>query len=133
MLEQLKPQAPDKILMLVQMFRDDPRSDKIDLGVGVYKTAEGLTPIMRSVKAAEKLLWETETTKSYTGLAGDPAYGAAMRDMILAGAVSNDRVSAAATPGGTGAIRQPWCSVAPEPQGTRFTSLPGTTITRRGA
>ncbi len=106
MLEQLKPQAPDKILMLVQMFRDDPRSDKIDLGVGVYKTAEGLTPIMRSVKAAEKLLWETETTKSYTGLAGDPAYGAAMRDMILAGAVSNDRVSAAATPGGTGAIRQ---------------------------
>ncbi len=106
MLEKLKPQAADKILMLMQMFRDDPRSDKIDLGVGVYKTADGVTPIMRAVKAAEKMLWEVETTKAYTGLAGDPAYGVAMRDLILAGAVANDRVGAAATPGGTGAIRQ---------------------------
>ncbi len=106
MLENLKPQAADKILMLMQMYKDDPRKDKIDLGVGVYKTAEGVTPIMRAVKTAEKQLWETETTKAYTGLAGDPAYGVAMRDMILAGAVENDRVAAAATPGGTGAIRQ---------------------------
>lgn len=106
MFDTLKPQAADKILMLMQLFREDPRADKIDLGVGVYKTALGVTPIMRSVKTAEKLLWETETTKAYTGLAGDPAYGEAMRDLILAGAVSNDRVAAAATPGGTGAIRQ---------------------------
>jgi len=106
MLEHLKPQAADKILMLMQMFRDDPRDDKIDLGVGVYKTAEGVTPIMRAVKAAEKQLWEVETTKTYTGLLGDPAYGAAMRDLILADAVPADRVAAAATPGGTGAIRQ---------------------------
>jgi len=106
MLENLKPQAADKILMLMQMFREDPRTDKIDLGVGVYKTAEGVTPIMRAVKTAEKMLWEIESTKSYTGLAGDPAYGAAMRDLILAGAVENDRVAAVATPGGTGAIRQ---------------------------
>ncbi len=106
MLEELKPQAADKILMLMQMFREDPRDDKIDLGVGVYKTAEGVTPIMRSVKTAEKMLWEVEATKSYTGLIGDPAYGAAMRDLILAGVVANDRVAMAATPGGTGAIRQ---------------------------
>ncbi|MGB5557861.1 MAG: amino acid aminotransferase [Paracoccaceae bacterium] len=106
MLEKLKPQAADKILMLMQMFHDDPRSDKIDLGVGVYKTAEGVTPIMRAVKTAEKMLWEIEATKAYTGLAGDPAYGEAMRDLILAGAVANGRVAAAATPGGTGAIRQ---------------------------
>ncbi len=106
MLENLKPQAADKILMLMQMFREDPRTDKIDLGVGVYKTADGVTPIMRAVKTAEKMLWEVEATKSYTGLAGDPAYGSAMRDLILNGAVENDRVAAAATPGGTGAIRQ---------------------------
>jgi len=106
MLTNLKPQAADKILQLVQMYKDDPRKDKIDLGVGVYKTAQGVTPVMRAVKAAEKTLWETETTKAYTGLAGDPAYGAAMRDLILGGAVENERVAAAATPGGTGAIRQ---------------------------
>ena len=106
MLEDLKEPAADKILMLMQMFREDTRDDKIDLGVGVYKTADGVTPIMRAVKRAEKMLWEVEATKSYTGLAGDPAYGAAMRDLILDGAVENDRVAAVATPGGTGAIRQ---------------------------
>jgi aromatic-amino-acid transaminase len=105
MLEVLKPQAEDKILMLMRMFRDDPRDEKIDLGVGVYKDATGLTPVMRAVKAAEKKLWEVETTKTYTGLAGDPAYGDVMRDLILGDAVPAARVSAAATPGGTGAIR----------------------------
>ncbi len=88
------------------MFKADPRADKIDLGVGVYKDAGGLTPVMRAVKAAEKALWETEVTKTYTGLAGEPAFHAAMADMILGDAVPRDRVSAAATPGGTGALRQ---------------------------
>jgi hypothetical protein len=74
MLETLNPQPQDKILQLIAMFRDDPRTDKIDLGVGVYKDATGLTPVMRAVKAAEKQLWETEKTKTYTGLAGEPAY-----------------------------------------------------------
>ena len=53
MFSNLKEQPADKILSLVQRFKEDPRSDKIDLGVGVYKDANGLTPIMRSVKAAE--------------------------------------------------------------------------------
>ncbi len=106
MLSELKPQPADKILMMAQMFRDDPREDKIDLGVGVYKTADGITPVMRAVKTAERLLWEVEATKAYTGLAGDPAFGAAMRALILGDAVPAERVAAAATPGGTGAIRQ---------------------------
>ncbi len=106
MLTNLKPQPADKILQLMQMFREDPRTDKIDLGVGIYKDATGNTPVMRAIKAAEKQLWETETTKKYTALAGDPAYGDAMVDLVLGGAVARDRVAAAATPGGTGAIRQ---------------------------
>ena len=106
MLTSLKPQPADKILQLIQMFREDPREQKIDLGVGVYKDPTGLTPVMRAVKAAEKRLWETETTKTYTGLAGEPAYAAALTKLILAGAVSGDRVAAIATPGGTGAVRQ---------------------------
>jgi aspartate aminotransferase len=105
MLETLNPQPQDKILQLIAMFRDDPRTDKIDLGVGVYKDATGLTPVMRAVKAAEKQLWETEKTKTYTGLAGEPAYNAALVTMIL-GAGFADRAASVATPGGTGAIRQ---------------------------
>jgi aromatic-amino-acid transaminase len=106
MLDALKPQPQDKILQLIQMFRDDPRDAKIDLGVGVYKDATGLTPVMRAVKAAERKLWEAETTKTYTGLAGEPAFHAALSRLILADAVTPDRIAAVATPGGTGAIRQ---------------------------
>jgi aromatic-amino-acid transaminase len=61
---------------------------------------------MRAVKDAEKRLWETETTKTYTGLAGDPAFGEAMAELILGGTVARDRLAFAAQPGGTGAVRQ---------------------------
>ncbi|MEO3477393.1 amino acid aminotransferase [Phaeobacter sp. CAU 1743] len=106
MFEALKPQPADKILALMQMYREDPREQKIDLGVGVYKNAEGVTPVMRAIKAAEHKLWEEETTKAYTGLAGDPGYSDAMIKLILAGSVERGNVAAAATPGGTGAVRQ---------------------------
>ena len=106
MFADLKDQPVDKILALIAAFRDDPRPNKIDLGVGVYKDATGLTPVMRAVNAAEKQLWDTQTTKTYTTLAGDPVYADAMIDLVLAGAVPRDRIAAVATPGGTGAIRQ---------------------------
>ena len=106
MLSNLKPQPADKILGLIAMYRDDPRPTKIDLGVGVYKNADGLTPVMRAVKDAERRLVEEQTSKAYVGLAGDPAYADAMIDLILGNSVDRDRIAAAATPGGTGAVRQ---------------------------
>ena len=51
MFESLRPQPADKILQLMQLYKDDPRGDKIDLGVGVYKDATGLTPVMRAISA----------------------------------------------------------------------------------
>ena len=106
MFETLTPQPPDGILGLVAAYRADPRPDKIDLGVGVYKNADGVTPIMGAVKKAEQMLWGSETTKAYTALAGDPAYLDAMTGLVLGGAVARGQVSALATPGGTGALRQ---------------------------
>mgnify|MGYP001826644112 CR=1 FL=1 len=106
MFETLKSPPPDGILKLMQMYREDPRDGKIDLGVGVYKDASGLTPIMRAIKAAEHTLWETQDTKVYTGLAGDPAFADAMIDLVLASAVARETIAAVATPGGTGAVRQ---------------------------
>ena len=106
MFETLKPQPADKILALVQQFKDDPRPQKIDLGVGVYKNAEGVTPVMRAVKAAEHQLWQNETTKAYVGLTGDPAFSDAVVKMVLEDVVPRGTVAAAATPGGTGAVRQ---------------------------
>jgi len=102
----LEPQAADKIIALMDMLKADPRPGKIDLGVGVYKDATGLTPVMRAVKAAEKRLWEAETTKTYTALAGEPDYHAAMAGLILGAGYPADRVAALATVGGTGAVRQ---------------------------
>ncbi|MEM9427232.1 MAG: amino acid aminotransferase [Pseudomonadota bacterium] len=106
MLTNLTPQPADKILALMQMFREDPREQKIDLGVGVYRNAEGVTPVMCAVKAAERQLVETQGTKAYTGLAGDPAFAKAMTSLILGDTADSNRLAAVATPGGTGAIRQ---------------------------
>jgi aspartate aminotransferase len=106
MLSNLTAQPQDKILALVGAYQADPRQDKIDLGVGVYKDATGATPIMRAVKSAEELLWQAQKTKSYVGLAGDPAFSTAMFELVLDGSVAADRLSAVATPGGTGAVRQ---------------------------
>lgn len=106
MLGSLKPQQPDKILALMGEFQADTRQGKIDLGVGVYRDASGRTPIMRAVKEAERRLVETETTKTYTALPGEPAFRAAMTGMILGDAVPAGRAASLATVGGTGAIRQ---------------------------
>ena len=106
MLETLHQQPADQILALIEMYRDDPRHTKIDLGVGVYKDVTGLTPIMRAVKSAERKLWDVQDSKTYTGLAGDPAFADAMVDLVLGTAVPRVNVAAAATPGGTGALRQ---------------------------
>ena len=106
MFASLKEQPSDKILALMQQFKDDPRDQKIDLGVGVYKDAHGHTPIMRAVKVAEKALWDVQDTKSYVGLVGDGAFSDAMIDLLLSQTVPRDAIAAAATPGGTGAVRQ---------------------------
>ena len=106
MLENLTAQPADKILALMAAYRADPRTEKVDLGVGVYKDASGNTPVMRAVKEAERRILADQSTKAYTGLAGDPEFGAAMRNLVLGDAVPAERVAAIATPGGTGAIRQ---------------------------
>lgn len=125
MFEHLKEQPKDKILALMQTYRDDPRDTKIDLGVGVYKNPQGVTPIMRAVKEAERRWWDDETTKAYTGLAGDPAFADAMIALVLGDAVPRDQVAAVATPGGTGAVRQAFELVKmANPQARVFVSDP---------
>ncbi|MEM7241126.1 MAG: amino acid aminotransferase [Pseudomonadota bacterium] len=104
MFELLKEQPKDPILGLSTLYRADPRDTKIDLGVGVYKNAEGTTPIMRAVKKAEEMLWKAETTKTYTSLPGQADYHAVMHDLVLGDAVPSDRTAYCATPGGTGAV-----------------------------
>ena len=50
MLDKFQPAKADPILGLGKLFQADPREDKIDLGVGVYKEATGNTPIVLQTK-----------------------------------------------------------------------------------
>ena len=106
MFNSLQQQPADKILALMQVYKEDPRENKIDLGVGVYKNASGQTPIMQSIKQAEHMLWETQNTKSYVGLTGTPEFSQTMIDLVLGNKFDKNLTASAATPGGTGAVRQ---------------------------
>ena len=106
MFQSLNEQPVDKIMRISQMYKADERAEKIDLGVGVYKDASGLTPVMRAVKAAERKLVEEQNSKVYVALAGDPEFADVMIDLVLGTSVPRANVAAAATPGGTGAVRQ---------------------------
>ena len=106
MLEKLIPAKADPILGLGKLFAADSRDNKIDLGVGVYKDADGKTPIMTAIKKAEIRLHAEQTSKSYKALAGDEVFRDEMRKLVLGDAVSADRVSTLQAPGGTGALHQ---------------------------
>ena len=106
MFEALPEVKLDGIIGLMQAFAADPRADKIDLGVGVYRDEAGRTPVMRAVKRAEAQLVEQQDTKTYLALAGGQEFLDSMRDLLLGGAVPNARVACVGTPGGTSAVRQ---------------------------
>jgi aspartate aminotransferase len=102
-----QPVPTDPILGLIGLFARDPREGKIDLGVGVYRDADGQTPIMAAVRQAEALRMQRESTKTYLGMAGDLGYNAAIERLTLGdcAALADGRVVTAQTPGGTGALR----------------------------
>ena len=106
LLEGLEPQPGDSLLALIGMVRRDPRPHKIDLGVGVYRDPAGTTPILRAVKAAERLLNETQETKAYLGGEGDVRFVELMKEMVFGpGAAADPRIVGLQTPGGCGALR----------------------------
>ena len=106
MLDRLAPQAPDALLALIKLHRDDPRTDKIDLGVGVYRTGQGDTPVFGAIKAAEARLVETQESKSYLGPEGDMGFVEALMPYVFgANPTMGGRIEGMQTPGGTGAVR----------------------------
>lgn len=106
MLENLTPQAPDALLALIKMHASDPRPDKIDLGVGVYRTGQGDTPVFAAVKHAEERLVKEQDSKSYLGPEGDMGFVNALMPYIFGSdATMGGRITGMQTPGGTGAVR----------------------------
>lgn len=101
----LTRQPDDPLLKIIGQHAADPRPDKIDLGVGVFRDEEGRTPVMTAVKAAEARLLETQASKSYLGPEGDTGFVQALGRIVIGDAVPSDRYVGLQTPGGTGALR----------------------------
>ncbi len=120
MFEFLPIAPPDSILGLSDAFTSDPRTNKINLTVGVYKDEQGRTPILATVKKAEEILLRTETSKGYMPIEGHPGYLKAVVEMVFDKSIDAARVAAAQTPGGTGALRVGADTVARHFPGTRI-------------
>jgi len=103
-LAQLPFQSPDPLLALIGEIGRDPRREKIDLSVGVYRDEAGRTPVMKAVKQAERLLIEQQGSKSYLGPEGDEEFVARLAP-ILFGSRAPAHARGLQTPGGTGALR----------------------------
>ena len=105
MFESLERKPPDAILKLIGEYGNDPRAEKIDLGVGVYRDAAGDTPVFRAIKMAEQRLLETQTSKTYLGSRGAADFCDAMQTLVFADGADSDRIMTLQTPGGSGALR----------------------------
>jgi len=105
MFEALPESKPDAILALMQEFRDDPRTDKVDLGPGIYKDKHGNTPVLKAIKQAEKKLLETQDTKAYVGPIGSRPFSEAILKQVFGQDADTSRIRSAQSTGGTGALR----------------------------
>ena len=107
MLTNLQQQPADALLALIKLHNADPRADKIDLGVGVYRTGEGGTPVFGAIKVAERVLLETQNSKAYLGPEGDMGFVHALMPWVFGKAdpTMGGRIDGMQTPGGTGAVR----------------------------
>lgn len=106
MLNRLEAQSPDALLALIKLHAADDRPDKIDLGVGVYRTGQGDTPVFAAIKRAEQQLVDEQDSKSYLGPEGDVGFVNALMPYIFGSdATMGGRIAGMQTPGGTGAVR----------------------------
>ena len=107
MLSNLQQQPADALLALIKLHHADRRADKIDLGVGVYRTGQGATPVFGAIKAAEQRLVDTQDSKSYLGPEGDMGFVHALMPYIFGrdDPTMGGRIEGMQTPGGTGGVR----------------------------
>jgi len=103
--ESLQAASADAILGLIAEHKNDTRPEKIDLGVGVFRTAAGETPVLEVVKRAEQILVDTQDSKAYIGTAGAADFNAAMQALTFGDAAPGDRLTTIQTPGGSGSLR----------------------------
>ncbi|MEP7241000.1 MAG: amino acid aminotransferase [Devosia sp.] len=125
MFETLQKATLDKIFVLMAEYAADPRTDKIDLGVGVYKDENGNTPIMSAVRKAEQRIHDAAKTKTYKGVVGNKEFSSAIVDLALGSSVDRSRIRCVNGAGGTGALMiLMWVLGRARPKGKIYISDP---------
>ena len=107
MFADIKLLPPDPILGLTKAYQEDPRTKKIDLGVGVFRTLDGRTPVMKAVSQAQAIVDAGEKTKSYTAGEGAAGFASAILNLVFGAdsdIVKSGRAAAVQAPGGSGSL-----------------------------
>jgi len=98
----------DPILSLTEAFKADPNPEKVNLSVGVFVDQSGKTPILETVKEAEKRLLESAQSKSYLPMTGTADYAQVTQELCFGSPLAKSlqgRIATLQSPGGTGALR----------------------------
>jgi len=105
--EKLELLAPDAIIGIMALFREDQAPNKVDLSVGVYQDDTGNTPVMECVKRAERQIVDAQTTKTYVGIAGNMDFNRGMEKLLFGAdhpVLAAGRVATVQSPGGSGGL-----------------------------
>lgn len=85
----LDKKPTDPILGLNVLYKMDPRTDKINLGIGAYKDESEKVALFQSVHEAERLLLDEKRSKSYSPIDGDSTF----QEIVLKLIYSDDYTS----------------------------------------
>ncbi|WP_237173150.1 amino acid aminotransferase [Paracandidimonas lactea] len=98
----------DPILGLNEQYNADTRSNKVNLGVGVYYDDEGRIPLLAAVRKAEEARVAAHAARGYLPIEGIPGYNTGAQTLLLgkdSPLLSSGRVLTAQSLGGTGALK----------------------------
>ncbi len=96
----------DPILGLPIQLAEDPREKKVNLGIGAYRTAEGLPFVLSTVKKVEAELLNNGHDKEYLPIVGHKQYLQNVKKLLLGSENAEKCYSfEAQSVGGSGALR----------------------------
>jgi len=98
----------DPILGLTEAYVADPRSNKVNLGVGIYTDEQGRVPVLKAVQQVEQALARDTQPRGYLPIDGLPAYNKLSQELLFGEGsplLEAGRVATAQTIGGSGALR----------------------------
>ena len=109
MFQKVDAYAGDPILTLMERFKEDPRSDKVNLSIGLYYNEDGIIPQLKAVADAEaRLNAQPHGASLYLPMEGLNSYRHAIAPLLFGAdhpVLQQQRVATIQTLGGSGALK----------------------------